>query len=412
VKTPASLELLRRSASRKVLAGVAVALGAAAWIVVEGKAREITSQAFINAPIVVVRSPIPGRAQLPDDLRIGRAVTRGDELGAVVADTENVRVSVLTTMLAELHTRARALEVEQASLERRVHSREGELESLRRRANLQKAVGIAGAHAESAMSASEIARAHAVQEQAKLGAERAADLLAAGFISREGYEKVLREHRVAVAATEVEKARLQRAEAALRAARSGMQLDGPRGLPYVETRAHELAQELVDLRAFLHQTLAELAASQEEAGTLQAELQQQRRARLLAPVDGAVWAIDANGGDSVGQNGAVLQIIDCRAPWVDAFLKESEVDRVQPGQKVRVKALQSGAQWTGEVDTVRSGTGRVSIGQYVVDPPPEVMRRQLPVRVATARIRIDWPQPLSPRDFCGAGASVSVHLAH
>ncbi|MCW7538196.1 HlyD family secretion protein [Aquabacterium sp. A7-Y] len=411
MKTTRLQEAFRKTGLWGKAAAVAVfALVPAAYVFGWGS-REITSQAFINAPIVVLRSPIPGRTQLAPRLQVGTAVRPGDTLGVVLADTENARVSGLRTLLADLQTRARTLETEQAALEARIQSRQTELQQLRVDVQLQKSVELAGARAELTVSSSEIARASAEQEQAQQGATRAVALLQAGFISQEGYEKMLREQRVAAAATAVERARLLRAEAALRAAQSGLQLDGPRSLPYVQTRARELGQELVDLRARLQQAQSELAANRTEAGVIEAELQQQREARLASPVHGAVWGVESNTGDSVDHNGAVLRLIDCRAPWVEAFLKESEVEQLRPGQAVRVRSLQSGAQWSGVVETVRAGTGRVSVGQYVVDPPPEVMRRQLPVRVATARIRVNWTTALPVKDFCGAGSSVSVHRA-
>lgn len=45
-----------------------------------------------------------------------------------------------------------------------------------------------------------------------------------------------------------------------------------------------------------------------------------------------------------------------------------------------------------------------------VEPPPEITRRQLPVRVAVVLIKVDWQKTPSSDDFCLAGRSVNVRF--
>ena len=70
----------------------------------------------------------------------------------------------------------------------------------------------------------------------------------------------------------------------------------------------------------------------------------------------------------------------------------------------------SNLQWKGRVETIRAGTGRFEVGKYVVEPPPEITRRQLPVKVATVRIKVDWQKPARFDKFCLAGRSVNVRF--
>ncbi|WP_152640405.1 hypothetical protein [Xanthomonas sp. MUS 060] len=79
------------------------------------------------------------------------------------------------------------------------------------------------------------------------------------------------------------------------------------------------------------------------------------------------------------------------------------------GTRVKVRAYYGGGnEWDGEVVSVRYGAGRVTVGQYLVDPPPEVLRRQLPVRVATVRIRVNWGRSDADAPLCNVGRSVEV----
>ena len=175
------------------------------------------------------------------------------------------------------------------------------------------------------------------------------------------------------------------------------------------TRSQELAQSITDLAARKTQLEMQLLAASSEIAVMQQELAKQSQAGLTSPVQGAVWNIDANSGDAVTRQGAVLQLVNCEDRWVEAFFSEKDAARMAVGTRVKVRSYYEGSdEWDGVVTTVRYGTGRVTVGQYVVDPPPEVMRRQLPVRVATARIQVDWGHDDNGAPLCNVGRSVEV----
>ncbi len=371
--------------------------------------RQITTQAFINAPIVTVRAPIPGRTNLASGLQVGRRIVKGESLGTVVADTENPRISELASRIAELIAQRTNRQSELEAIDAQIIYRRRELAGQNHRAGVQQVVDVQGARANLALAVADLERTNAVVNESKRRVERSDALRAEGFISPAAFDNTKAEEAKARAEQRASKEAVQRAEIALGAAQQGLQIDGPRGLPYAVTRGQELAQSITDLAARKTQLAMQIVAASSEIAVMQQELEKQSQAVLTSPVQGAVWNIDANSGDAVARQGAVLQLVNCEERWVEAFFSEKDEVRMAVGTRVKVRAYYGGRnEWDGVVATVRYGTGRVTVGQYVVDPPPEVMRRQLPVRVATARIKVDWGNDDNGAPLCSVGQSVEI----
>lgn len=372
------------------------------------ESRQITGQAFVNAPVVTLRSPIPGRTNLSNGIQIGQHVTAGTELANIRADVENQRVSELRTQIATMQTRRDSLLAEAKSVNLQILHRHKEQDKLAWQSGRQNLADISGAQADVSFANAERERIHSSLKQAQADMARADSLLAAGFISSTAYDKSKGEVERAKAAFHSEEARAHRAEVILAAARDGLQIEGARGLPYVQTRASELSESGNDLRARHQFLLDQLNQINKEIETLNNELALQSSTRLIAPVTGKVWNIDSNSGDAVTRQGPVLQLVDCSQPWVEAFLDEKQATSFHQGDMVRVLPYYGQGEWRGEVISVRFGTGRVTVGQYVVDPPPEVMRRQLPVRVSTIKIRVHWDKQAHIVATCDVGRSVEI----
>jgi multidrug resistance efflux pump len=212
------------------------------------------------------------------------------------------------------------------------------------------------------------------------------------------------------AAAEVEaiKSRLTQNQLTLKASAKGLQLDGPRTYSYPQIRAIELQTEITDLQKEIADLNREIEGNQADLARVSQELNTQHQVTVKVPQNGVIWSIDAQPGEALSANDPILQLIDCQNVWVEAFINEKEAASLSVGQSVDVHLIGTDTVLPGKLQTLRAGTGRVTVGQNVVDPPPEIERRQLPVRVVTARIQVDWPEPPSPENFCRAGRSVEV----
>lgn len=408
MKFPTFLRSLLSTAKGRILfaGGLGITLGIFIFLV--WKNGQITADAFINAPVITLRAPIPGRTTLEDGLQVGKRVKTGMPLASINANSENQRVSELRSLIADLGARHHTLLAEAEALVISISHRQRERSDLSKRAVSQATAGEDGAKAELALATAERDRAQAVFRQAMFESKRAGELHAAGFISDAALEKTSNSVQLANAGMSSENAREMRASTVLSAARKGLQIDGPRGLPYVMTRTGELSESVTDLVARKNQLAIQAASMEAELELLNKELSEQSQTQLKSPATGVVWSIDSNSGDAVARQGSVVQVVDCTSPWVEAFINEKDATALRQGDRVRVRAYHGEGEWDGEVMNIRFGTGRVTVGQSNVDPPPEVMRRQLPVRVSTARIRVFWTSNALAAPFCNVGRSVEI----
>jgi multidrug resistance efflux pump len=168
---------------------------------------------------------------------------------------------------------------------------------------------------------------------------------------------------------------------------------------------------LTDLKQQEKNLEKQLQSIQSQLVSTSKELQVQQIVSVLAPTTGVIWSIDTQPQEKVEANKSIIQLLNCNNLWVEAFVSETDANKLVIGQATEIVFSElSNTQWKGRVETIRAGTGRIEVGQYVVEPPPEIARRQLPVRVATVRIKVDWQKAPRFDDFCLAGRSVNVRF--
>jgi membrane fusion protein (multidrug efflux system) len=95
-----------------------------------------------------------------------------------------------------------------------------------------------------------------------------------------------------------------------------------------------------------------------QAGLAQAQLQRSY-CTIVAPCDGTVSRKLAEPGMVVAAGQPLLAVVPLGQEdlWVEANFKETQLHRVRPGQRVRMKADIDGRIFTGTVDSLSAGTG-------------------------------------------------------
>src|SRR3546814_17112429 len=89
------------------------------------------------------------------------------------------------------------------------------------------------------------------------------------------------------------------------------------------------------------------------------------RTEVRTPIDGVASKVPDIGG-YVMPGLPVISVVDAKGPWVEANLKESQLERVRPGQKVTVDVdAYSHTNWEGIVDSIGQATG----AEFSVFPP-------------------------------------------
>jgi len=162
----------------------------------------------------------------------------------------------------------------------------------------------------------------------------------------------------------LQEANLRQAEIDLRRAEKLFQEEAISKERYEKTRtAYDVTVAQVQVaREELRQASSLLSAQsasirEKEARLKKAELDFSYT-KLRAPTDGLVTKKNAEVGNQVQPGQALMAVVPLDAVWVVANFKETQLEKIRPGQKVEF-AVDSypGKQFTGRVDSIMAGTG-------------------------------------------------------
>lgn len=214
------------------------------------------------------------------------------------------------------------------------------------------------ARVDAAKAAHELQKANL--DQAELDARRAEGLFRKDAISKERYERAATAYKVGLA-------QVKAAEEELKGAGSG-----------VETQRATIKKEeatRTSQSSIIRQKEAALEAAKLNTGYT----------RLSAPIDGYVTKKSVEIGNQVQIGQPLMAIVDLVSDvHVVANYKETQLEKVKPGQKVEIKVdTYPGKTFKGKVDSIMAGTGAAfslfppenATGNYV-----KVVQR-IPVRI-------------------------------
>jgi len=153
----------------------------------------------------------------------------------------------------------------------------------------------------------------------------------------------------------------------------------------VATQRERVAQALLTIGGDLnrpiedHPLYLKAEASRDEA------LLRLDRTRLRAPVAGVVTVLNLEQGEHVEEGRPLFAIVDDRAPWIEANLKETQLTHVEVGQQVTIEVdAYPGISWNAEVASISPSTG----AEFSILPPQNAsgnwvkVVQRVPVRLA------------------------------
>jgi membrane fusion protein (multidrug efflux system) len=124
--------------------------------------------------------------------------------------------------------------------------------------------------------------------------------------------------------------------------------------------------------------------------------------KIYAPVDGFVSKKSVEIGNQVQAGQPLLAIVPLEGTWVTANYKETQLERVRPGQKVYIKVdTYPGKTFTGKVDSVMAGTGSA----FSLFPPENATGNFVKV-VQRVPVKIVLDQGTDPEHALRVGLSV------
>ena len=369
-------------------------------------------QAFVNGEIIFVRASIPGELELQNEkIKLSNQLEKGTQIGTIKSTVENPRVSVLKIDKQQLTTRLQDFQQQISGVKQQILNRTELMNLFKQQTVIQRTLQNKYASQQIKQYEGEIDQARAKEKVSLADAQRYARLAKDGAVTISIAENEIAKAQQASGVVKGTQSKIEQATLSLEATKAGLQLDGTRTLSYPETRVIELSVELIDLKQQEKNLSKQIQSIQSQLSATSKELQVQQNVLILAPTKGVIWSIDSQPQEIVEANKSIVQLLNCQNLWIEAFINETDVSKLVVGQEAQINLdNSSNVQWKGRVETIRAGTGRFEVGKYVVEPPPEITRRQLPVRVAAVRIKVDWQKTPRKNDFCLAGRSVNVRF--
>jgi membrane fusion protein (multidrug efflux system) len=175
-------------------------------------------------------------------------------------------------------------------------------------------------------------------------------------------------------------------------------------------------QQMAALREKIRTVLAELGGDPASAVELHPDFREAEAERdmaaldlddtlVVAPVDGIVSRMSLQPGEWVEEGEPAFSIVDPASLWIEANLKETQLEHVAVGQRVAVEVdAYPGAVWRGEVASISPATG----AEFALIPPQNAtgnwvkVVQRLPVRIAV--------QPAENQPPLRAGMTVAVAI--
>ncbi len=172
-------------------------------------------------------------------------------------------------------------------------------------------------------------------QQAEKDARRAGNLYKLDTISKDRYEKTQTAYTVTLAQAKAAQEQMKQAEKAL------------------ETQA-SVVKQAEALRA------SQLSVIREKEAKLAAAQLSYGYTKIYAPADGYITRKSAEVGNQIEVGQPLMAVVALDDIWVTANYKETQLETVRPGQKVKFTIdTYPGKKFTGKVESIMSGTGAV-----------------------------------------------------
>ncbi|HZX94304.1 MAG TPA: HlyD family secretion protein [Myxococcales bacterium] len=380
-EVPAESPEKKRQKRIRIAAGVAVVGVAALLWWLHARNFEDTDDAQIDGYITAVSSRVPGTVMkvLVEDNQL---VKQGDPL--VELDTTDLDVAVAQARAAVAQAEA-SLQAEQPNVS---------ITATSNRTTVQAAEDeVSNTQAELEAARRDLDQADANNRYAQQQKERAAQLLASKTVPQAEYDQRVSAADVAQAAVGSARQRVDQRKAKLQTAQSRL----------VEARANA-PRQLVAREAGLsvRQANLELARAQ----LRQAELGL-GYAKVAAPVSGVIGKRSVNVGDRVQPGQQLMSITQTGDLWVTANFRETQIDRMQAGQKVTVHVDAIDRDYQGTVASFAGATG----SRYSLLPPENATGNYVKVvQRIPVRINLDPKQPAMERLRPGMSVEPKVRV--
>jgi membrane fusion protein (multidrug efflux system) len=346
----------RKKAVTFILFSIIIVIGAVTlYFYLQYKKTHIsTDDAFVDGRVHVIASKVPGTVKIIH-IKDNQFVRKGDVILEIDPTDYEVRIK---------ETRA-GLETERAKLS-----------EIRDRVDtVKKQLSEIIASLEASRANLELQEAHL--RQAEIDFKRTEILLKKEVIPKDQYDRAKTAYEIAVAQVKAAKDRVKQFEASL------------------ETQ-----------RALIKQTESSLlpqhAQIQQKDAILKGAELNKSYTKIYAPSDGYIAKRSVEIGNQIQPGQSLMAVVPLDDIWITANYKETQLERVKLGQKVKIKVdTYPGKVFYGKVDSVMAGTGAV----FSLFPPENATGSYVKI-VQRIPVKIVLDQGTDPAHILRVGMSV------
>jgi membrane fusion protein (multidrug efflux system) len=388
----------------RILIGVAllVAIGVGVWWWISA-GRESTDDAQVDAHITPIASRVGGAV-----LRVPVEANQEVEAGAVLVEIdkrdyevalERARAELADAEAAAVAVRASVPITSTTASSNETTARGGVEQAEASYLEAQQGVEVARTRLATAQARQREAAANA--SKASRDVERLKPLLAKDEIPQQQYDAAVAAAAASKAATESAEAQVNEAELGIRVAESRLaQASVGRQQASAELKTAQTAPEQVTASR-ARADAADAKVRQNKAIVKQAELNLEY-ATVKAPVKGIVSRKGVEVGQVIQAGQPLMTVIPLDRVWVTANFKETQLEHMRPGQRVKIEVDAYGArEFSGKVESLAAATG----SRFSLLPPDNATGNYVKV-VQRVPVRIVLDEGQDPEHLLRPGMSV------
>jgi multidrug resistance efflux pump len=351
---------------------VSVSAGLLLWSLRFAQARStavISVDAAINGHVTDLKTPEEGQlARL--EVKTGEQISQGNPIFTVTNDRNNqLPLQEITSRINQYRS---DLGRAQARLDRQI-ALQG---SLTVDDDQQQDLEVAAFDQQADQIEADLRGAEARQKMAQMNLDRIAQLHREGAIPTANLDNARIE--LEQRQSEVESLASRRAtlDVNREAASQGLSLSKTRSNYDPRIRLQEAQLQIADARSEVSTLQQRLISAEAELATARQDLQRKQTVIVKAPSSGVIWKLTAQEGKYLQRGESIGQIADCNQRWVDAIVDENAVKSLQVGLPAEITLNGTTAKLDGKIAMIRSGLGRMAIGEDISQPvSPNAPRR-------------------------------------
>jgi membrane fusion protein (multidrug efflux system) len=353
---------------------------------------EDTDDAQVAADLVPIATRVAGQV-VRIAVKENQTVKKGDLIAQLDDADYTARVKQAEAELATAQAQAQAADAQVQVVDA---SAKGGLTSARAAVS-GSSVGVGSAQAQVQAARASLERAETDLKKTEIDLQRARELKAANAIPQERLDNASMARDSAAAGLAQAKANLAMAEESRHLAEARVS----------EMRGRLSQSSPIEAQNAAARAQADLAHARVKSAEAQLDLQrlQLGYTRIVAPADGVASKLTAHEGQLLQPGQPVVELVPT-GTYVIANFKETQVGKMRPGQKAKVRVdAYPGRTFEGTVESLSGGTG----ASFSLIPADNASGNFVKV-VQRVPVRISWQPPADAAMRAGLSADVAVEV--